>query len=71
MAMRGDRTVRAFLTAIRASPAFGMRVAATLAFAVSLVLTKGFATAIFALVLGAVLGLVIGYPLFRRRGRVP
>lgn len=67
---RNDRSIRAFLRAIRAAPGFGLRVVAMTGFALSMAAAKGVRAMIGALLLGAVLGFVVGYALFRRSGRI-
>jgi hypothetical protein len=56
---------------MRASSGFWFRILAVAFFAASLIVTKGAKTAVEALLIGAVVVVVIGYPIFRRRGRVP
>lgn len=60
----------AFLRAIRAEPGFGLRLIAAAAFALGLLLAKGFIAVLIALATGVALGVVIGYPYFRGRGRL-
>jgi hypothetical protein len=60
-----------FLRAVRTAPAFRFRVLMTVAFASSLVVTKGIGTALSAVLVGLSVGVLIGYPLFRRSGNVP
>ena len=66
-----SRSLRAFAAAIRNSPAFWLRVASLLFFTLALAETEGVKTAVEALLLGAIVVMAIGYPLFRKRGRVP
>jgi hypothetical protein len=63
-----DRSVGAFLRAIRRFPGFGTRVAAALCYAAVLVHEGGLNTAL--LLLGATFGLsfAVGYPIWRRTG---
>lgn len=69
--MEDRRDFRAFLGAMRAAPGFWLRVLAVAFFAGSLATTKGIKAAIEAVLLGVVVLVGVGYPLFRRRGRLP
>lgn len=68
---RGDRTLRAFLWAIRTRDGFRLKLLATGAFGLGVVIKSGVLTMLVWGGAGIALGLVIGYPLFRRSGRVP
>lgn len=65
-----DRSFGAFLRAIRDAPGFSARVAGTTALALSVTLGKGWTTAAWATATGIVVLVLIGYPRFRRRGRL-
>jgi hypothetical protein len=67
----GSGSFRAFLRAMREAPGFWFRLCALALFGVSLTVTNGVRTAVEALLLGGLVLVVIGYPLFRKRGRVP
>lgn len=69
--MEDRRDFRAFLAAVRAAPGFWLRVLAVVFFAGSLATTKGIKTTVGAVLLGVVVLVCVGYPLFRRRGRLP
>ena len=64
-----SRSSGAFLRAIRAAPGFWLRVTVTASFALSLWVTEGPRPVLVAVCIGAGVALVVGYPLFRRRGR--
>ena len=66
-----DRSLRGFLRAIRTEPGFSLRVAAAVAFCSSLALMKGLVTAFVAVAAGVAIGLLIGFPFYRRRGYLP
>lgn len=65
-----DRSFTAFLRAVRSEPGFGLRVASTLAFGLGLLIAKGVVAVLLALAAAVGLGLAIGYPYFRARGRL-
>jgi hypothetical protein len=68
---RGERTFRAFVWAIRTRPGFQFKVLATAAFGLGVVLKSGVLVMLAWGGGGVALGVAIGYPLFRRSGRVP
>ncbi len=65
------RTFRGFLRAIRESPGFWFRMTALLAFGSSLAAREGVRAVLTTFVAAVVIGTLIGYPLFLKRGRVP
>lgn len=67
----GSRSFSAFLRAVRETRVFWLRTAAVATLGTSLLVTKGVLTTITALVIGVLIGVLVGYPLFKKRGRVP
>jgi hypothetical protein len=65
------RTLLSFLQAIRAQPGFWFKVIALGAFGASVVIKSGFVVAVAILVGCIIVGVLIGYPIYRRTGRVP
>jgi hypothetical protein len=56
------------MRAIRSYPGFGARVAVAACFCVALAAEKGFDAAALAVAGGAGIGVVVGYPIWRRTG---
>jgi len=65
-----DRSFRAFLRAAWEEPGRSLRLLSVLAFGLALGLRKGVIALVVALSAGAIIGCVVGYPYFRRRGRL-
>jgi hypothetical protein len=65
-----DRSFRAFLRTANTEPGARLRLVSVAAFALSLFLTKGLVAVLIAGVAGFAIGVAIGYPYFRRRGRL-
>lgn len=68
--LAGDRSFPAFLRAVRSEPGFGFRLAALGAFGIGLLIGEGVATLALWGGLGVAVGVAIGYPYFRTRGRL-
>jgi len=64
-------SIRAFLAAIYRQPGFWLRVAGTIALFIAAAIKGGFLVAIAWTVVGLVVLFGLGYPRFRRRGRLP
>ena len=68
---RSNRTLVSFFAAIRARPGFKLKLGSIAALGLSVALRSGVLVAVAILVGSLVLGIAIGYPLYRRTGRVP
>ena len=68
---RPERTVKAYLWDIAARPGFRPRLAALVAFGSAVVMKDGLLVAGAVLGVSIVIGVLVGYPLYRRTGRVP
>jgi hypothetical protein len=66
-----DRSFRSFLAAMRAVPGFEWRLAAVGVASTSLFLAEGLLPVLATVVVSGVLVVAVGYPLFRRMGRLP
>ena len=64
-----DPSFRAFLHEVRATPGFGLRTVAAVAITLSLSLRTGLLCAVAVLGVGAIIGIAISFPIFRRTGR--
>lgn len=60
----------AFLRAIRSSPTFWIQTLAVCSFALASAIRGGFATMLLWAGVGVCILVGVGYPLFRRRGRI-
>lgn len=67
---RADRSLRAYLGAIRRYPGFGLRLMAAMAVATSLALGRGVTDAAVVVVLAVAVALPVGWLRYRRTGRV-
>ena len=65
-----QRTLGAFLRAIRSSPTFWIQTLAVCSFALASAIKGGIVTMLLWASVGVLLLVGIGYPLFRRRGRI-
>jgi hypothetical protein len=66
-----DRSFRGFLEAVREEPGSCFRVLAVFCAAASLALSRGVLYMVVTLLAALPLGIGLGYPFFRRRGRLP
>ncbi len=64
-----DRSVGAYFRAIRDRPGFGARVMAAGSFSLAVVASEGVIDALMLLAVVLVASVLIGYPIWRRRGR--
>lgn len=65
-----DRSLRAFFRAIRGQPGFWAQVAGTAAFGTASAIRSGIIVALLLLAVGIGLMVGLGYPRYRRRGRI-
>lgn len=66
-----DRSFAGYVSSLRSSPGFGVRVAAGAAFGLALILQKGFLVFLLAVLGVLALAVLVIYPLYRRHGPGP
>ena len=65
-----DRSFRAFLRTANSEPGARLRLASIAAFGLALFLAKGLLAALITCAAGLAIGVAVGYPYFRQRGRL-
>lgn len=66
----GERTFGAYLRAIHSAPTFRVQTLAVFVFGLGVVIRSGVLVMLMWLGIGLAILVVLGYPLFRRRGRI-